>query len=156
MFSKRLIILLVAAVFLFPATVEGQYTDLSIPGDHTVLNGIWQSCKESDGQYSERVYDHVVNGIGWFEVHQGPKNEFAVFYNVIDPHRDHDSPENQLGKKYKVEVDAGRAHKEWDFWVQTPEGERIIYDFKVTLAGGSSSDCESWSIVLSRRRKPSH
>src|SRR3954465_5374414 len=37
-----------------------------------VLEGHWQSCPEADGTYAERVYDHVVNGVGQFEVHMGP------------------------------------------------------------------------------------
>jgi len=27
----------------------------------------------------ERVYDHLVNGVGQFEVHMGPRREFAIF-----------------------------------------------------------------------------
>ena len=48
----------------------------------TILDGHWQSCSERDGTYSERVYDHVVNGVGLFEVHLGPRNEFAIFPGV--------------------------------------------------------------------------
>src|SRR5262244_1772466 len=66
-----------------------------------ILEGNWQSCRESDGQYSERVYDHVVNGVGKFEVHMGPRREFAIFAGIQDAHRDHDSPENLL-KPYRV------------------------------------------------------
>ena len=44
-----------------------------------ILEGNWQSCRERDGQYTERVYDHVVNGVGQFEVHMGPRREFAIF-----------------------------------------------------------------------------
>src|SRR4029434_9634428 len=36
-------------------------------------------CRESDGQIGERVYDHVVNKGGKFEVHLGPRREFAIF-----------------------------------------------------------------------------
>src|ERR1700756_4692598 len=68
----------------------------------TVLEGHWQSCPERDGTYSERVYDHVVNGVGQFEVHLGPHNEFAIFRNVQDEHRAHNSPDNLL-QPYDVE-----------------------------------------------------
>ena len=44
-----------------------------------ILEGNWQSCRERDGQYTERVYDHLVNGVGQFEVHMGPRREFAIF-----------------------------------------------------------------------------
>ena len=45
-----------------------------------ILEGNWQSCQEpATGRYGERVYDHVVNGVGQFEVHLGPRREFAIF-----------------------------------------------------------------------------
>jgi hypothetical protein len=37
-----------------------------------LLEGNWQSCREPDGKYSERVYDNAVPGIGPFELHLGP------------------------------------------------------------------------------------
>src|SRR5215467_15325434 len=49
-----------------------------------ILEGNWYSCRESDGQYGERVYDHVVNGVGKFEVHFGPRREFAIFNGIQD------------------------------------------------------------------------
>src|ERR1019366_4331521 len=61
-----------------------------------ILEGNWQSCRERDGSYAERVYDHVVNGVGQFEVHMGPRREFAIFKGVQDEHRDHESAENLL------------------------------------------------------------
>src|SRR5471032_677168 len=61
-----------------------------------ILEGNWQSCRERDGSYAERVYDHVVNGVGLFEVHMGPRHEFAIFKGVQDAHREHESPENLL------------------------------------------------------------
>ncbi len=73
-----------------------------------LLEGNWQSCRENDGQYAERVYDHVVNGVGQFEVHMGPRREFAIFKGVQDVHRDHDSPDNLL-KPFRVPLEFGRA-----------------------------------------------
>lgn len=113
-----------------------------------ILEGNWQSCRESDGQYAERVYDHVVNGAGQFEVHMGPRREFAIFKGVQDAHRDHDSPDNLL-KPYRVPMDSGRAKQRWEI-------PSLNLVFTVTLAGGSRTDCESWFIVLSPLEKTSH
>ncbi len=124
-----------------------QFTTLS-RDTHNILEGNWQSCREADGQYSERVYDHVVNGAGKFEVHMGPRREFAVFNGVQDAHRDHDSPENLL-KPYRVALEAGRARQRWDI-------PTLNLRFTVTLAGGSRTDCESWYILLERLEKTSH
>jgi hypothetical protein len=115
---------------------------------HNILEGNWQSCRENDGQYAERVYDHVVNGVGRFEVHMGPRREFAIFKGVQDAHRDHDSPDNLL-KPYRVPMDAGRAKQRWEI-------PSLNLAFTVTLAGGSRTDCESWFIVLEPFEKTSH
>jgi hypothetical protein len=105
-----------------------------------ILEGSWSSCREFDGQYAERVYDHVVNGVGQFEVHLGPRREFAVFKGVQDVHRDHDSPDNLL-KPYRVLMDSGRARQRWEI-------PSLNLVFSVALAGGSRTDCDSWFITL--------
>ena len=113
-----------------------------------VLEGNWQSCRDRDGQYAERVYDHVVNGVGKYEVHMGPRREFAIFTGVQDVHREHESPENLL-KPFRVAMDAGRAKQRWDI-------PSLNLAFTVTLAGGSRTDCESWFILLEPLEKTSH
>jgi hypothetical protein len=107
---------------------------------HTILDGHWQSCQEKDGTYSERVYDHVINGVGQFEVHLGPRNEFAIFPGVQDEHRAHSSSQNLL-KPFKVPFENDRAKHRWDV-------PSLGLTFTVTLAGGSFSDCDSWYITL--------
>ena len=126
---------------------EAQFTPFS---HHTrnILEGNWQSCRERDGQYSERVYDHAVSGISKFEVHLGPRREFAIFKGVQEAHRDHDSPDNLL-KPYRVVMDAGRAKQRWEI-------PSLNLAFTVTLAGGSRTDCESWYILLEPLEKTSH
>ena len=113
-----------------------------------ILEGNWQSCRERDGTYAERVYDHVVNGVGQFEVHMGPRREFAIFKGVQDVHRDHDSPDNLL-KPFRVALEFGRAKQEW-----TIPSLNLV--FTATLAGGSRTDCESWFLVLAPLDKTSH
>ena len=113
-----------------------------------ILEGNWQSCRDRDGQYAERVYDHLVNGVPLFEVHMGPRREFAIFKGVQDEHRDHDSSDNLL-KPFRVAMDAGRAKKRWEI-------PSLNLAFTATLAGGSRTDCESWFITLEPLDKTSH
>jgi hypothetical protein len=124
-----------------------QFTSFS-HDPRNILEGHWQSCRERDGRYAERIYDHVVNGVGKFEVHMGPRREFAIFNGVQDEHRDHASPENLL-KPYTVAMEAGRAKKRWEI-------PSLNLAFTVALAGGSRTDCESWFITLEPLEKTSN
>jgi len=128
-------------------TAAPQFTSFT-HGTRSLLEGNWQSCREADGRYSERVYDHMVNGAGRFEVHLGPKRDFAIFKGVQEEHRDHDSPENLL-TPHVVELVAGRAKHRWEI-------PSLNLAFTVTLAGGSRMECESWFIVLEPLEKTSH
>ena len=62
------------ALVLLPRPAAPQFTSFS-HDSRNILEGSWQSCRESDGRYSERVYDHIVNAVGLFEVHLGPRRE---------------------------------------------------------------------------------
>jgi hypothetical protein len=132
-----------AAVLASPA----QFTSYS-RNSRNILEGNWQSCREADGRYSERVYDHVVNGVPKFEVHMGPRREFAIFDGVQEAHREHDSEANLL-KPYRVDGEGNLAKHEW-----TIPSLNLL--FIATLAGGARSDCESWYILLTPLKKPSH
>ena len=135
------------ASLLVPRAAAPQFTSFT-HNSRSILEGNWQSCREADGRYGERVYDHVVNGVGAFEVHLGPRRDFAIFKGVQDEHRDHDSPENLL-KPHTVELIGGRAKQRW-------EVPALNLAFTVTLAGGSRMECESWFIVLEPLEKTSH
>jgi len=133
---------------LTAVSVSAQFT--SYPRSaHAILEGNWQSCREADGRYSERVYDHVVNGVPRFEVHMGPRREFAIFEGVQDEHRDHDSPANLL-RPYRLDVEGNLAKHEW----KIPSLDLV---FSATLSGGSRGDCESWYVLLepTAKHKPS-
>ena len=136
-----------AAVSGAAAPQVSQFTPFS-NDSRNILEGNWQSCREPDGQYGERVYDHVTGPGGVFELHMGPRREFALFKGVQDAHRDHDSPENLL-KPYRVPLDAGRAKQRWDI-------PSMNLALTATLAGGSRTDCESWFILLTPLEKTSH
>ena len=135
------------ASLLVGRPAAAQFTPFNHDSRH-ILDGNWQSCRERDGQYSERVYDHHVNGVPMFEVHMGPRREFAIFKGVQDAHRDHESPENLL-KPFRVAMDGGRAKQRWEI-------PSLNLAFTVTLAGGSRTDCDSWYILLEPLEKTSH
>ena len=105
-----------------------------------LLEGNWQSCREADGTYAERVYDGRWSGLAPFELHMGPYHEFALYRGIQDAHRDHQSVENLL-RPYVVEVRANAARQSWDI-----EGLHL----EVALSGGSREDCESWYLSLKR------
>ena len=142
----RVSILLVAAGILTARPARSQFTSFS-RGGSAILEGNWQSCREADGRYTERVYDHVVNGVGRFEVHMGPRDEFAIFRGVQDDHRDHASADNLLAP-HQVLMEAGRAMHRWEI-------PSLNLAFTVTLAGGSRTECESWFILLEPLKKAS-
>ncbi len=139
----------VCAVFLMlsASPARAQFTSYS-KSSKNILEGNWQSCREADGQYTERVYDHIVNGVPKFEVHMGPKREFAIFPGVQEAHREHSDPANLL-KPYRIDVEGNLAGHEW----KIPSLNLV---FTVTLAGGSRSDCESWYVLLAPLTRPSH
>ena len=111
----------------------------------SMLEGNWQSCREADGQYGERVYDGRWPGLGPFELHMGPYHEFALYRGIQTEHRDHQSPENLL-KPYKLDVVGNQARHGWD---------AAGLHLEVTLAGGSREECESWFLSLKRSNSPS-
>jgi hypothetical protein len=121
------------------ATARTQFTSFT-DVSRAVLEGNWQSCRELDGQYSERVYDNDIAGIGPFELHLGPYHEFALFRGIQDAHRSHGSPDNLLSP-YTVQVQANRARHTWE-----AAGLRL----EVALGGGGETHCESWFVTLKR------
>lgn len=137
----------VALTLLIPRPAAPQFTSFSHDA-RNILEGNWQSCRERDGRYSERVYDHHVGTDGLFELHLGPRREFALFRGVQEEHRDHASPDNLL-KPYVVPLVDGRARKRW-------EVPALNLVFTVEMAGGSRMECESWFITLAPLEKTSH
>lgn len=138
---------LFSAALSSAAPASSQFTSFS--GDsRNILEGSWQSCRNDDGRYAERVYDHVVNGTGRFEVHLGPHDEFAIFKGVQDAHREHGSPDNLL-MPYRVPMEGGRAKRRWEI-------PSLGLAFTATLAGGSRAECDSWFILLEPLQKATH
>ena len=136
----RLIAGLTVAACLGAATLTHAQFRSFTDRTQALLEGNWQSCRESDGQYSERVYDGRWAGLDPFELHMGPYHEFALYRGIQDGHRAHDSAENLL-RPYNIEMKANAARQSWDV-----NGMHL----EVVLAGGSREDCESWYVTIKR------
>jgi len=135
-------------VVLLPARVSGQEWISYNSDPRNILEGNWQSCQQPDGRYAEKIYDHYVNSVPQYEVHLGPRREFAIFKGVQEEHREHDDPANLL-KPYRVLMEGSRARQHWEI-------PSLNLSFTVSLGGGSTMDCESWYILLAPLDKPSH
>ena len=130
---------LVASCVCAAAASAQQFISFS-DRSRAILEGNWQSCREADGQYAERVYDAKLPNGETFELHMGPFREFGLFRGIQHDHREHNSADNLL-KPYDVEVISNRARQEWDV-------AGLLLE--VRLGGGSAGDCESWYVTLKR------
>jgi hypothetical protein len=135
----------VAACLGAATLAPAQFTSFN-DRSRAMLEGNWQSCREADSQYSERVYDGRWPGLPPFELHLGPYHDFALFMGVQDEHRDHASAENLL-RPHTVELRANRAAQAWDAGG---------FHFEVALSGGSREECESWFVRLQPLTSSSH
>ena len=142
---QRVALLTVAGCLGAAAYGYAQFTSMT-DRSRAMLEGNWQSCRESDGQYSERVYDGRWAGIGNFELHMGPYHDFALFHGIQDAHRDHNSAENLL-RPHTLELRGNVARHVW---------EVAGMHLEVALAGGSREECESWYVTLERSATSSH
>src|SRR6266566_7896744 len=116
----------VAVCLGLSAIGQAQFSSFS-DRSQSMLEGNWQSCREADGQYAERVYDAKWPGMEPFELHMGPYHEFALFRGIQDEHRDHASAANLL-KPTTVAVVDSRGSQTWNV-----AGLHV----QVSLAGGS-------------------
>jgi len=144
--SWKLITVVVCATSFSAAGLgRAQFTSLS-DRSQSMLEGNWQSCREANEPYSERVYDGKWPGLPPFELHLGPFHDFALFRGIQDEHRDHNSAENLL-HPHTLDPQGGSARHTWDVGG---------LHFEAILAGGSREDCESWYVTLRKSTHSSH
>lgn len=117
--------------------VAAQWTSDGARDGRVLLAGHWESCREADGTRRERIYDHYEHGVGLWEFHMGPSDEFALFRGVQDVHRDHASADNLLGPAFHAGALETATHsRQWHalgLWIS------------VVVAGGSADDCDGGS-----------
>lgn len=109
--------------------------------------GYWESCKDADGAYAERVQEHWERGVFVYEMHLGPYDEFALYDHVVDgPEHTHAVADNLLGKSFRVSDDGThRASREWT----VPSLGLVV---RVAQAGtGPERGCASYYVRIETR-----
>src|SRR5215831_1541735 len=102
----------IALMLVTSALGDAQFTPFN-DRSRAMLEGNWQSCRESGGGYAERIYDGKWPGLPPFELHLGPFHDFALFRGIQEEHRDHDSAANLL-VPHTVDLESNRSSHTWD------------------------------------------
>ena len=133
--------LLIAQLFT-PAPLAQRHAE-------TLMEGTWLSCPDdSDDGYSEKALDFATKGIPWFEVHYGPRDEFAVFAGNTPEHIAHDDDRNLLKPAYHfADVTTAAGGRNWSL-------ARLGISLNVVRLDGSYSECYTFLIKLERDKRP--
>jgi hypothetical protein len=118
---------------------------LVMRGLETLMQGTWVSCPEDDG-YGERATDFTPKGFPWFEIHLGPRDEFAIFAGNTPQHIPHDSPLNLLRPAYHYSdtpTAAGGRN-----WSSAELGVRL----NVVAIPPTQEDCYAFVVLLEKDR----
>lgn len=73
---------------------------LAVRAPETLLQGSWVSCPLDDGDYAEKAYVFKFKETALFELHLGPRDEFALFPGELDEHIPHTDTANLLGPAF--------------------------------------------------------
>lgn len=123
-----------------------QFTPQTDHRPGVVIEGNFRSCRDADGEYSERAQEYTTGGRTW-NIHLGPRDEFAIFRGPLldgDAHRDHADPRNLLGPAYRIaDVSTWRGKRNWTI-------PSLALAVSITQAGGSRDDCDSFWVLVTR------
>lgn len=131
--------------------------------------GYWQSCKQGDGTYGERVLQHreirkvkpsphyksgqanipFYGGVSYenvllWELHMGPRDEFALYDHEVDGEDHNHDTDNKLAPAYRIHaVNTLGGKRTWTV-------DSLHLWISITSAGGSRDACESFYIRIER------
>jgi len=115
----------------------------------TIAEGIWVSCPDdSDDGYAEKALDYQTKGIPWFEIHYGPRDEFAIFAGNTPEHLSHEDARNLLKPAYHyADVATVAGGRNWSL-------PRLGIRLNVVRLDGSYPECYTFAIQLQRDARP--
>jgi len=123
------------------------WNSLAVPNDtRVILNGVWQSCRETEGGYAERIYEYRILGKYQWEFHMGPYHEFGLYRQPQPDDHQHDTPSNLLKPDYHIIPHVWNSNLIDNDW--------NVPTLKLTVsahaAGGSLDDCETVIIRITK------
>lgn len=115
----------------------------------TLSEGIWQSCPIEDGDYDEKALDYKSrNGAPWFEIHYGPRDEFALFVGNTPEHLDHHDDRNLLRPAYHYgDLQTVAGGRNWSF-------AQLGVSLNVIALPPARPECYAFLIKLTRDKRP--
>jgi hypothetical protein len=119
-------------------------TPLAAREPETVMQGSWVSCPQDDGDYGEKGYVFRFKGRALFELHMGPRDEFALFAGELEEHVPHSDPSNLLGPSYHfndIQTVAGGRN-----WSSAQLGVRV----NVVAIPPTREECYSFILLVEK------
>lgn len=130
---------MLAALMLLAGLQQAIWESVKPPVLH---QGWWQSC---NGE--ERVLQHRVLGKFRWELHLGPRDEFALYTREVDHEAGdgaHERADNLLAPAYRVgDVSTLRGDRTW---------HKIGLWINVRRAGSAEDDCQSFYVRVEAKR----
>lgn len=115
----------------------------------TISEGSWESCPMNDGSgdYAEKALDYSVKGHPWFEIHYGPRDEFAIFAGNTPDHIEHTDARNLLKPAFHFEDIESRTGRNWSI-------ASLGIHLNVVRIDGGGADCYSFFTKIERDPRP--
>lgn len=101
-----------------------------------------------DGDYGEKALDYKTKGVPWFEIHYGPRDEFALFAGNATEHIPHDDERNLLRPAYHYgDLQTVAGGRNWSL-------ARLAVSLNVIALPPTQPECYSFLIKLVRDKRP--
>lgn len=113
-----------------------------------ILEGTWQSCPDNeDGSYGERIFARRWKNKLQYEIHMGPRDEFAVFaFDTPEGDVPHGDPQNLLTPAYHFDDVQSVTGRNWHV-------ASLGLHLNVTKAGGSYENCYTYFVVADQDQR---
>lgn len=134
-------LLLLLLQFYIPAPLVSR-------GPETLLEGSWVSCPLDDGSYGEKAYTFKFKGKALFELHLGPRDEFALYAGELDEDVPHTDPRNLLGPAFHYnDVPTVAGGRNWS-------SAQLGVHFNAIAMPPTREECYAFQVLVVKDKSP--